>query len=195
MPDQPTPPDPLPPTAPAMAARLAVNRAGRLTPAQRRLAWIVGGGALAILLCPLAIVIQLAAVIASGDAPMPTFGGLFFTVLGVGFAILFAGLIGPNAAHFLPEAWGRQPVRYARGPLHIHISEGRRPELPFSYIVDGYSFAPYVVPPDLPMQPGAPYLIYYARRSRLLLSIVALDAPDAAQWEPQFDNPPPYNWH
>ena len=34
------------------------------------------------------------------------------------------------------------------------------------------------------MRVGAPYVVYYAARSRLLLSLAALDAPDAAQWEP-----------
>jgi hypothetical protein len=69
----------------------------------------------------------------------------------------------------------------------VRATEGHRPELPFSYVVDDYSFGPFVVPPDVKMRPGAPYIVYYAARSRLLLSIAALDAPDADQWEPQFE--------
>ena len=37
------------------------------------------------------------------------------------------------------------------------------------------SFAPYVAPPDVEMRPGTPYLVYYSARSRLLLSLFALD--------------------
>ncbi|MBN2304324.1 MAG: hypothetical protein JXQ72_07610 [Anaerolineae bacterium] len=187
--------EPVPPAAPGMADKLAINRTGRLTPGQRRTAIIAGVGALAFLLCLLALLVQLGVVIALGDAPVATLSGVFFTVLGLAFAVMFAGLIGTNAAHFLPEAFGPDPVRYARGLLEILPVEGHRPELPFSFIVEDYSFAPYVAPQDVALQPGTPYLVYYSRRSRLLLSMAALDAPDADQWEPQFDNPPPYSWH
>lgn len=188
-------PAPIAPAAPEMAERLATNRTGRLTPAQRRTVLGAGVFALGFLLCPLALVVQMIAILSLEGSVEVTVSGIFFTVLGALFAVLFAGLIGSNAVRFLPEALGRQPVRYARGPLRIHLSEGERPELPFSYVVDDYSFAPYVVPPDLDMRSGAPYLVYYSRRSRLLLSITALDAPDAEQWEPHFENPPPYDWH
>jgi hypothetical protein len=47
-----------------------------------------------------------------------------------------------------------------------------------------------VAPPYVTLVPGARYIVYYAAHSRLLLSLAALDAPDAAQWEPQFENPP-----
>jgi len=165
-----------------MAARLAANRTGRLTPGQRRLALVVGLVALLFLLCPLALLVQVGALLLAGDVPVPTLGGVIFTGLGVFFMVLFAGLIGTNASTFLPEAVMRRPVRFARGPL----AEGHRPELPFSYIIGDYSFAPYVAPPNVPMQVGAPYIVYYSARSRLLLSLAALDAPDAGQWEPQF---------
>lgn len=174
-----------PPASPAMAARLAVNRTGRLTGPQYRLAFLVGFGALVVLLCPLAMVLQLVAVLFLGDAPVPAVGGIVFTVLGVGFMVLMVGLIGTNAHTFLREAFMRRPVRYARGPLDIRVTDGHRPELPFSYIIGDYSFAPYVAPHDLPMRTGAPYIVYYGAKTRLLLSIAALDAPDAAQWEPE----------
>jgi len=169
-----------------MAERLAVNRTGRLTARQRRLALLVGGAAALFLLCPLTLLIQLGAVLLVGDAPIPTVTGVVLAALGVLFLLIFVGLIGVNAWTFLPEAFMRQPVRYACGPLEVRVTPGHRPELPFSYLIGDYSFAPYVAPDDVPMRVGAPYIVYYAARSRLLLSLAALDAPDAAQWEPAF---------
>ena len=171
-----------------MAARLAVNRTGRLTAAQRRTVLLAGLGALIIFLCPMALLVQIVAVLFLGDVPLPTSGGVIFTVLGVFFVLLFVGLFGVNVATFLPEAFMRRPVRAAQGALEIHVSEGNRPELPFSYIIADYSFAPYVAPQDVPMRVGAPYLVYYTARSRLLLSLAALDAPDAERWLPAFDD-------
>lgn len=176
----------VPPATPDMAAKLAVNRGGRLTSRQHRLALGVGVFALIFLLCPLALLIQVAAVALTGDVPVPTVAGVIFTILGILFVVMFVGLIGTNAYTFLLEALMRHPVKYARGPLEIRVSAGNRPELPFSYIIGDYSFAPYVAPPDVPMRVGAPYLVYYGARSRLLLSLTALDAPDSAQWEPDF---------
>lgn len=173
-----------PSASPEMAARLAANRAGRLTPSQRRLALLVGLGALGVFLCPLAMLAQISLFVLWGDVPFSTLGGVAFTLVGALFLVIFAGLIGVNALTFLPEAFMRHPVRCARGPLEIRVSEGERPELPFSYIIGGYSFAPYVAPDDVPMRVGAPYVVYYAARTRLLLSLAALDAPDATQWEP-----------
>lgn len=175
-----------PPASPQMAERLAINRTGRLTPGQRRLALLVGGSAALFLLCPLALLIQLGAVMLWGNAPMPTIAGILLAALGVLFLLIFVGLIGINAWMFLPEAFMRQPVRYARGPLEVRVTAGHRPELPFSYLIGDYSFAPFVAPDDVPMRVGAPYLVYYSARSRRLLSLAALDAPDAAQWEPAF---------
>jgi hypothetical protein len=169
-----------------MAERLAVNRTGRLTAGQRRLALLVGGAAALFLLCPLALLLQLGAILWLGDAPVPTVTGVLLAALGVLFLLIFVGLIGVNAWTFLPEAFMRQPVRYARGPLEVRVTPGHRPELPFSYLIGDYSFAPYVAPDDVPMRVGAPYIVYYAARSRLLLSLAALDAPDAVQWEPTF---------
>ncbi len=173
-----------PPASPEMAARLATNRAGRLTPSQRRLALLAGLGALSVFLCPLAMLVQMSILLLSGDVPVPTLAGVAFTIVGALFLVIFAGLIGVNALAFLPEAFMRQPVRCARGPLEIRVTEGRRPELPFSYIIGDYSFAPYVAPDDVPMRAGAPYVVYYAARSRVLLSLAALDAPDGQRWEP-----------
>lgn len=187
---QPAPPrdsHPLPAATPEMAARLIVNRTGRLTRAQHRTALFVGLGALVLLLCPLVLLVQMVAVLLVGDTPLPTLGGVIFTGLGALLVLMFVGLVGVNVETFLPEAFMRRPVRVARGPLTIRPTDGSRPELPFSYLVGDYSFAPYIAPPDLPMVAGAPYLVYYTARSRLLLSMAALDAPDADRWQPEPD--------
>lgn len=173
------------PAAPSMAAKLTINRTGQFTTPQRRLVLIAGLVALVLFLCPAGMVVQVTALLLFGDTPVPTLGGVIFLVLGGGFMVLFAGLIGVNIASFLPEAFMRRPVKYARGPLQIHVSSRERPELPFSYVIDDYSFAPYIVPAELEMRPGAPYIAYYSARSRLLLSLAALDAPDGKNWEPE----------
>jgi len=180
------------PASPEMARKLAINRTGRLTPGQRRTALIAGLVTLGFLLCPTAMLLQLGVAMVTGDLPAPTPVGIGFTLFGLVFMLLFFGLFGGNVMAFLPEALGRRPVRYARGPLIVHMtqSERPRPELPFSFIVGDYSFAPYIPPRDISLRPGAPYIVYYSSRSRLLLSMAALDAPDAAEWEPQFENPP-----
>ncbi len=183
-PDEPAPPPQA--ATPEMAARLAVNRLGKLTRAQRRRALLIGLGALALALCPLALLVQMVGTLLLTDLPVPTLGSVLFTAVGVFFALLMLALFGANAHTFLGEALMRRPVRVARGPLELRVSEGHRPELPFSYIVGSYSFAPYVAPADLPMRVGAPYLVYYGARSRLLLSMAALDAPDAEEWLPRF---------
>jgi len=181
--------NPIPPASPEMAEKLAVNRAGRLTADQRRTVLLAAGVALIMLLCPVTLLLQMGYVVLTGSFPVLTVAGIMFTIIGVLFIALFLALILSNLQSFLPDAFGKHPVRYARGPLEIHHSERNRPELPFSYIIGDYSFAPFVVPDDVPMLPGAPYLVYYAAHSRILLSLVALDAPDAKQWEPTFDPP------
>jgi hypothetical protein len=175
------------PASEAMAERLRVNRTGHLTPAQHRLVWIVGIGALVFMLCPLGLVLQMLVVILAGETPTVTLGGLVFTAVGAGFVVLILGLVGTNVVAFLGEALSPHPVRSAQGPLQIHVSSKKRPELPFSYIIGDYSFAPYLAPRDLPMRTDAPYVVYYGTKTRLLLSIAALDAPDADEWSPQFD--------
>jgi hypothetical protein len=179
--------EPVPPASPEMAEKLAVNRTGRLTPGQRRLVLVGGLVALAFLLCPLAFLVQMIVLAVMEGVSLTSVGSLIFLAFGALFFIVFVGLAGTNVQLFLADAFGRHPVKAARGPLEIHMSERERPELPFSYIVADYSFAPYVQPPDLPMRPGAPYVVYYMAHSRLLLSLAALDAPDADRWTPAFD--------
>ncbi len=178
------------PASPEMATRLAVNRTGRLTPAQRRTVAVAGCVALALLLCPLALVVQVGALLLSEGITL-SWGSVLIGVFVLLFFAIFAGIIFTNVRMFLPEAFSARPVRYARGPLQVRMTSTNRPELPFTYIIGDYSFAPYVAPPDVPMRPGAPYLVYYSARSRLLLSLFALDAPDADRWQPEFDNPSP----
>jgi hypothetical protein len=178
---------PIPPADPDMAEKLTNNRAGIFTPSQRRKVFLIGAAALLFMLCPVVLLIQMFAIIFFSDVPISTLSGVIFGLVGVLILIIFAGLIGVNIQTFLVEAFQRQPVRWARGPLEIRMTEGKRPELPFSYIIADYSFAPYVAPPDVTLRVGAPYVVYYSARSRLLLSIAALDAPDADQWEPRFE--------
>lgn len=180
---------PAEPASPEMAAKLAVNRTGRLTSGQRQTALIAGVVALGLLLCPLALLIQLGALLLSQGVTLSA-GAIVAGAAVLGFFAIFAGIIYTNVSLFLPEAFSDRPVRWARGPLQIHMSAGNRPELPFSYVIGDYSFAPYIAPPDVEMRPGAPYLVYYSARSRLLLSLFALDAPDADRWQPEFENPP-----
>ncbi len=172
------------PASPEMAEKLAANRAGRLTAAQRRTALITGCVALALLLCPLAMLFQLGAVLLSEGVSL-TAGGALAGLLVLVFFAVFAAIVYTSVSLFLPEAFAARPVRWARGPLRIHLSSGHRPELPFSYVIEDYSFAPYVAPPDVAMRVGAPYIVYYSARSRLLLSLAALDAPDADRWLPE----------
>jgi hypothetical protein len=178
---------PIPPADPEMAEKLSVNRTGRFTSAQRRNVLVIGAVALLLMLCPITLLIQLFGIIFFSDVPVPLLTGVIFGVVGVLILVVFAGLIGVNVQMFLVEAFLRQPVRYARGPLEIRMTEGTRPELPFSYIIADYSFAPYVAPPDVTLRVGAPYVAYYSARSRLLLSIAALDAPDGVDWEPHLE--------
>lgn len=176
----------IPPSSPDMAEKLAINRTGRLTPSQRRMMWIGVGSALVVMICPAALLIQIGAVLVAGRLAILSFCGLLSLLVMAVFIFIFGGMVVANMQMFLPDATNKDPVRVARGPLQVRMPERDRPELPFSYIVQDYSFAPYVAPSDIPMRVGAPYLVYYGAHSRLLLSLYALDAPDADQWKPTF---------
>lgn len=174
--------------SPEMAEKLAVNRTGRLTPSQRRTVAVTGFVALALLLCPLALLVQIGALLLSEGVTLSA-GVIVAGVVVLILLVIFGGIVYTNVRMFLPETFAARPVRWARGPLRIQMSADNRPELPFSYVIEDYSFAPYVAPADVEMRPGAPYLVYYSARSRLLLSLCALDAPDADRWLPESDNP------
>jgi hypothetical protein len=177
----------IPPADPEMAEKLGINRTGHFTSTQRRNVFVIGAVALLIMLCPLTLLVQMFSIIFFSDVPISALSGVILSLMGVLILIIFAGLIGVNIQMFLVEAFVSHPVRYARGPLEIRMTEGKRPELPFSYIIADYSFAPYVAPPEVTLRVGAPYIAYYSARSRLLLSIAALDAPDGADWEPALE--------
>jgi hypothetical protein len=176
----------IPPATPDMAEKLAINRTGRLTPSQRRVMWLGVGSALVVMICPAVLLIEIGTVMTAGRLAILSFCGVLSLLVMALFMFIFGGMVIANMQMFLPDAIGKDPVRVAQGPLLVRAPERERPELPFSYIVQDYSFAPYVAPPDIPMRVGAPYLVYYGAHSRLLLSLYALDAPDADQWKPTF---------
>ena len=169
--------------SPQMADKLVTNRAGKLTQSQR---------------AP----IMIAAVITGiGFVGLSLFGMLlvwgfiksleFTGILGVGmlcitsasFLFLIA-VFGVNAQMFVPEAFGQKPVLWERGPLAIKMAARERTDMPFSYIVGGYSFAPFVAPAEVPLEKGREYIVYYTVRSRLLMSIAPTDQPESEQWLP-----------
>ncbi|PJF43513.1 MAG: hypothetical protein CUN55_08695 [Phototrophicales bacterium] len=166
-----------------MADKIAANRRGVLTPSQR---------------IPI-----ISAAIVSG------FGFIIFSIIGfvmlwglvqtlpfTGFfgllMLLFSGMsmfflivvLYTNAEMFVPEALDTKAVRWTRGPLTIKYSERDRPEMPFVYIVNDYSFAPFVAPYEIPMEEGREYIVYYTPRSRLLLSIAPADQTESKDWLP-----------
>ncbi len=166
---------PFTPTEP-LAASLAENRAGRLTRNQRLAVTLAGLGAGGASLVVLAMIVSVLAAYLSGArvSSMSPSAGIVGTVFGLFFMASFGYLLLTfvfNARWFLPDAFGGSPVARARGPLQIRYAERNRPELPFSYIVGEYSFAPYVVPYDVPMEQGREYVVYYARHSRMFLNI------------------------
>lgn len=155
---------------PHLAAQIATNRAGKLTRSQKATIGI------AALVCVIGLVVIAALFINVltayfGGVPLGSVISLIFLI----FFVLSFGYLGLtlffNARGFLPDALSRHPVRQARGKLEIKLAARERPELPFSYIVGEYSFAPFVVPYDVPMEAGREYVVYYAAHSRIFLNI------------------------
>ncbi|MFP4322971.1 MAG: hypothetical protein ACLFTK_11010 [Anaerolineales bacterium] len=159
-----------------LAASLARNRAGRLTRGQRTAVTLAGVASSLAGLVVLLIMVSVFAAFFGGvrvtsDSPI---AGLVSEIIGLFFLASFVYMLLTfyfNARWFLPDAFGRAPVATVRGPLQIRYAARQRPELPFSYIIGDYSFAPYVVPYDVPMQEGRTYVVYYARHSRMFLNI------------------------
>jgi hypothetical protein len=163
------------------AAQLAANRAGKFTRAQRNTILIGAVGSSAGLLCILGLAVSVLQAWVSGIS----MGGLV-NVVGVIFFIFFVlsfGYLGLtlyfNASWFVPDALSQEPVKQSRGKLQIRKASRERPELPFSYIVGDYSFAPYDVPMDVPMEAGREYVVYYAAHSRIFLNIEPADYADS----------------
>lgn len=167
-----------------MADNLVTNRAGHLTSKQKApifvAALVTGAG----LMCALTFL----TVSVYGFLQTVDVAGIFAWIMLVfteGSMLFLVAVLWVNARMFVPESLSRSPVRWERGVLKIKMASRERPEMPFSYLIGSYSFAPFVVPDEVPMHEGREYLVYYTARSRLLLSIVPTDTPDADQWLPQ----------
>jgi len=161
----------------ALQAQLAQNRVGKLTPMQRRSVWIASGGSLLGLGCTATLVLNVITAAMAGVKVGGVVAGLFllFFLLTFGYLALTLWV---NLRMFAPDALAKHPVKTARGKLKIRMAERERPEMPFSYIVGDYSFAPYVVPYGVPLQTGRDYVVYYAAHSRLFLNLEPADYAD-----------------
>jgi hypothetical protein len=76
-----------------------------------------------------------------------------------------------NLRVFVPDAFGKNQVSRVEGVLEMRLPARERWELPFSYIIDGYSFAPFEVPNDVELEVGQEYIVYYLTHTRRFLSI------------------------
>lgn len=165
-----------------------VNRTGRLTPSQRLPIIIAGVVSGVGMLCPISF---LMAMVFGGLLNAAFVNGLLgwlayvlIMLFSLGSFIFLWGVVWTNAKMFLPEAFAKQPVRWAKAPLQIKLAERERPEMPFSYIIGNYSFAPFVAPDEVPLIKNQEYIVYYTARSRLLLSIAPLKDAQTADWLP-----------
>ena len=170
--------------SPQMADKLAHNRNGQLTKTQKApilVAAILSGIMLFIVsaFSLLMIFATLQTLAATG-----VFGVLMLLFMGGSF-IFLAIVLYTNAEMFIPEAIGSNVVRAERGKLKIKMASRERPEMPFSYIVGKYSFAPFVVPHEVPMEKNREYIVYYTSRSRLLLSIAPINQENSKEWLPK----------
>ena len=159
---------------PALAAKLAMNRAGKLTKGQRTAVTIASavsvGGLLFIALVVFTVVQAWQAGIRFGGVVSLLFFIFFMLSFGyIGLTLYF------NARMFVPDMLSRQPVKQARGELEIRLASRNRPEMPFSYIIGDYSFAPFQPHYDVPMEKGREYIVYYAGSSRMFLSVEPVD--------------------
>lgn len=169
--------------SPQMADKLSVNRRGELTPTQRApivvAAIVTGVGLIGLTL--------FGAVALWGFVQSLQYSGFFglglicLTGASLSFLVIVFWV---NARMFVPESLNRHPVRWERGNLKIKMASRERPEMPFSYIVGKYSFAPFVAPDEIPLEKGREYIVYYTARSRLLMSIAPLDQPESKDWLP-----------
>ena len=167
-----------------MADNLATNRAGHLTKMQKAPILV------AALVTGVGLTCALSFLVASvyGFLQTVDVAGIFgwiMLVFTAGSILFLVAVLWVNARMFIPETLSQSPVRWERGVLEIKMASRERPEMPFSYIIGSYSFAPFVVPDEVPMHKGREYVVYYTARSRLLLSIVPTDTPDADEWLPQ----------
>jgi len=155
---------------PDMAAQIATNRAGNFTRGQRVQLMVGAGGSLLGLLFMILWVSVVVQAIALGVPIGNWVSALFFVFFVLTFAYLFLTLYF-NASWFLPDLLSKTPIKQAQGKLKIQMAARERPMMPFSYIVDDYSFAPFMVPYEVPMDEGREYIVYYAAHSRIFLSV------------------------
>ncbi len=173
----------------SIADKIAVNRTGKLTSMQRTPIIIAGLVSSGGLLCASSMLLSfLSSVIVGGAFISASLGGqILFGLMWFGGILSFLFLLGVtwvNASMFVPEAISPQPIRWERGVLEIKLPERDRPEMPFSYIIGSYSFAPFIAADEVPLEPGREYIVYYTARSRLLMSIVPVDQDESADWLP-----------
>jgi hypothetical protein len=169
-----------------MADNLATNRAGHLTKTQKApilmAALVTGVG----LTCSISFLVASVYGFVQTVNVAGIFGWIMLIFTGGSIAFLTA-VLWVNAKMFIPETLSKSPVKWEQGILEIKMASRERPEMPFSYIIGAYSFAPFVVPDEVPMNSGREYVVYYTARSRLLLSIAPMDLPEADQWLPKRD--------
>src|SRR5690554_7826260 len=96
------------PASPEMAQKLAVNRTGRLTPGQRRTIVIAAIVTLALLLCPLALIIQVGALALSEGVTLSA-GAVVAGVPGVAVFVIFCRGVVAERSMFLPGGRGGPP--------------------------------------------------------------------------------------
>jgi hypothetical protein len=153
-----------------LAETLEANRQGRLTGSQRMMVMIgalfTAGG----LTCMGVMFIQLVAAVIAGIMPQNILMWLFLIITFAAFIYLALTLY-VNARTFIPDLIGSTKVKSSQGKLEIRLPKRERWELPFSYIVGDYSFAPFEVPDDVPMEKGREYVVYYLAHTRKFLSI------------------------
>jgi hypothetical protein len=160
--------------SPALAASIATNRAGRLTGGQKRALLLGAGVSVSGLGCIGFFLLNVGLALGAGLGVGNWVSGLFFIFFLLSFAYLGLTLYF-NASWFVPDALSRHTVQTARGKLVMRPAERERFELPFSYLVGDYSFAPYVVPYEVPLEVGREYIVYYAAHSRMFLNIEPVD--------------------
>ncbi len=170
--------------SPQMADKLAANRQGKLTKSQRTpvtiAALFTGCGLSGALIFTAFVVWGFVRTVAETGI----FGWAMFCFTALSLLFLVA-VLWVNARMFIPEALNETPVRWQRGKLEIQMASRERRELPFSYIIGTYSFAPFVAPFETPLDKGREYIVYYTNRSRLLLSIAPTDQPESKKWLPK----------
>lgn len=153
-----------------LAHDLQTNRAGHLIRSQKASVIMAAMGSLFALLCIGLLMLNVALAAETGLSVGGPITLIFFAFFVVSFA--YMGLTAFfNARWFIPDMLSKNPVMTARGPLRVKHAERDRPEMPFSYIVGDYSFAPFVVPMEVPLEQGREYIVYYAAHSRIFLNI------------------------